>query len=77
MKNGSHTQYDTEYHMVWTTKYRYKTLQGKIVERCRKIVRQICEKNGIIIILRNVGKDHVHILISCPPKILPTEIAKK
>lgn len=77
MKHGSHTQYDIEYHMVWTTKYRYKILQGKIAERCREIVRQICEQNGITIIRGNVGKEHVHILISCPPTISPAEIAKK
>lgn len=77
MKHGSHTQYDIEYHMVWTTKYRYKVLQGKVAERCREIVRQICEQNGITIIRGNVGREHVHILISCPPTISPAEIAKK
>ena len=77
MKQGSHTQYDIEYHMVWTTKYRYKILQGKIAERCREIKRQICEQNGITIIRGNVGKEHIHILISCPPTISPAEIAKK
>ena len=77
MKHGSHTQYDIEYHMVWTTKYRYKILQGKIAERCREIVRQICEQNGITIIRGNIGREHVHILISCPPTISPAEIAKK
>ena len=77
MKQGSHTQYDIEYHMVWTTKYRYKILQGKIAERCREIIRQICEQNGITIIRGNVGKEHIHILISCPPTISPAEIAKK
>lgn len=77
MKRGSHTQYDIEYHIVWTTKYRYKVLQGKIAERCREIIRQICEKNGITIIRENIGKEHIHILISCPPTISPSEIAKK
>lgn len=77
MKQGIHTQYDIEYHMVWTTKYRYKILQGKIAERCREIIRQICEQNGITIIRGNVGKEHIHILISCPPTISPAEIAKK
>ena len=77
MKHGSHTQYDIEYHLVWTTKYRYKILRGKIAERCREIIRQVCEQNGITIIRGNVGVEHIHILISCPPTISAAEIAKR
>jgi REP-associated tyrosine transposase len=40
---GSHTVYQIEYHFVWVIKYRYKVLQGEVVERVRELVRQTCE----------------------------------
>jgi putative transposase len=50
LKKGSHTVYDIQYHVVWTTKYRYKVLTGKIAERLRELLRQGCEARGIKII---------------------------
>ena len=74
MRHGSHAVYDIEYHIVWVTKYRYKILKPPISLRLREIVRQICEKNQITIIRGNIRKDHVHLLISCPPTIAPSKI---
>jgi len=73
-KKGSHTVYSIEYHVVWTTKYRYKVLQGKIAERVREILRQTCEANNITIIRGSVGRDHVHMLMSCPPTLAPSKM---
>ncbi len=42
MRKLSHVQYDIEYYIVWTTKYRYKVLNGRIAERCRELIRQSC-----------------------------------
>ena len=76
MKKGSHTQYSIEYHIVWTTKYRYKVIEGKIAERLREILRQSCNKRGITIIRGSIGKEHVHMLVSCPPSISVSEMLK-
>jgi len=73
-KKGSHVVYDIEYHVVWTTKYRYKVLKGKIAERLRELLRQGCEMRDITIIRGSIGKDHVHMLVSCPPKIAPSKL---
>ncbi len=74
IKFGSHAVYDIQYHIVWTTKYRYKIINGKIAERLRELLRQGCEARGIKIIKGSVGKDHVHMLISTPPTIAPSKI---
>ncbi|SFU46121.1 putative transposase [Nitrosomonas eutropha] len=58
-----------EYHFVWVTKYRYKILKGEIAERIRELVRQTCEVFEIRIVQGIVSKDHVHILVSCPPEM--------
>lgn len=75
-KKGSHTVYDIEYHIVWTTKYRYKILQGKIAERLRELLRQGCQAYGMTIVRGNIGKDHVHMLVSCPPTLAPSKIVQ-
>ena len=74
IRKGSHTVYDIEYHVVWTTKYRYKIIQGKIAERLRELLRQGCQANGITVVRGNIGKDHVHMLLSCPPTISPSKV---
>ena len=73
-RKGSHVVYDIQYHVVWSTKYRYKVLRGKIAERLRELIRQGCEARGIKIVRGSVSKDHVHMLISCPPTLAPCKI---
>ena len=74
---GSHTLYQIEYHFVWVTKYRYKVLEGELAERVRELVRQTCEAFEIRIVRGVVSKDHVHILVSCPPNMAPSEIMRR
>ncbi|TGA97992.1 IS200/IS605 family transposase [Sporolactobacillus shoreae] len=71
---GSHTVYDIQYHIVWTTKYRYKILHGKVAERLRELIRQGCEARNIKIVRGSIGKEHVHLLVSCPPNIAPSKL---
>ena len=73
-RKGSHTVYDIQYHVVWTTKYRYPVLQGKIAERTRELIRQGCSAREITIIRGSEGKEHVHMLMSCPPTLAPCKI---
>lgn len=75
-RKGSHTQYDIQYHLVWTTKYRYKVLNGKVAERLRELIRQGCEAKGITIIQGSIGKEHVHLLVSCSPDIAASQIVR-
>lgn len=73
-RKGSHTVYDIKYHFVWVTKYRYPVLQGEIAVRAREILRQGCKINELRIIRGAIGKEHVHMLLSCPPKMSPSQI---
>lgn len=74
---GSHTIYNIEYHFVWVTKYRYKVLTGELGVRVRDLVRQSCEAFEIRIIKGVVSKDHIHILVSAPPNLAPSEIMRR
>jgi putative transposase len=66
-RTGSHTVYDIQYHLVWCTKYRFLVLQGEIAERARELIRQTCANREIRILQGHVSKDHIHLLVSCPP----------
>jgi len=73
---ASHAIHDIKYHIIWVTKYRYKVLGGERSLRLRELIRQGCEARNITIISGNIGKDHVHMLLSCPPSIAPSKIVQ-
>jgi putative transposase len=74
---GSHTKYKIEYHFVWVTKYRYQVLTGDAGLRVRELIRQTCERLEIDILRGVVSKDHIHLLISAPPTLSPSDIMKR
>ena len=75
-QKGSHSVYDIKYHIIWVTKYRYKILKKPIGLRLRELIRQGCESRNMLIIKGSVGKDHVHLLLSCPPTMAPSKIVQ-
>lgn len=68
-REGAHTVFDLKYHVVWVTKYRYHVLKGDIAVRARDLIRQVCMARDIKIIKGHVSRDHVHLLVSCPPRL--------
>ena len=73
-RNGSHTVYDIKYHFVWITKYRYKILRNDVAFRLRELLKQGCEAQKIKILEGNIAADHVHMLLSCPANLSPSQI---
>ena len=75
-RKGSHTVHDVKYHFVWITKYRYKILSGDLACRVRDIIRDVCISYDVIILKGVVSRDHVHVLVSCPPTLAPSKLAQ-
>ena len=71
-----HTITDIKYHFVWATKYRYAVLTGAVGQRVREIVREVCEAREITIVKGVVSKDHVHVMVLCPPHLAPASVMK-
>ena len=71
MDNNSlaHTKWRCKYHIVFAPKYRRQVIYGKIKTDIGKIIRQLCEYKKVEIIEAEACPDHVHILVSIPPKI--------
>lgn len=65
----SHTKWDCKYHIVFAPKYRRQIIYGKIKTDIGKILRQLCEYKGVEIIEAEVCKDHIHMLVTIPPKL--------
>ena len=72
-----HSVYDLKYHIVWITKYRKPILGGEIGKRVRELVRQTCASLEVYIVKGHVSKDHVHLLVSVPPKLSVSELVKR
>ena len=73
---GKHCVFYHRYHLVWSTKYRYKVLRGDIKLRVREICRQVCAQNGVEIIRGVLSSDHVHMFVSVPPKLAISDLMR-
>ena len=65
----SHTRWNCKYHIVFAPKYRRQIIYGKIKNDIGKILRMLCERKGVEIIEAEACSDHIHMLVSIPPKI--------
>ena len=72
-KRMSHTIWHCEYHIVWTPKYRFRVLQGKVKEEVELSIREQSRQLGCEVVELNVQVDHVHVLVQIPPKISISE----
>ncbi|MCJ7624162.1 MAG: IS200/IS605 family transposase [Anaerolineaceae bacterium] len=76
-RKTAHSVYDLKYHIVWITKYRKPILRGMAGKRLRELLRQTCASLEVYIEKGHIGKDHVHLLVSVPPKIAVSELVKR
>lgn len=65
----SHVVYKCDYHIVWVPKYRLRILKGLVKELVENDVRMLCQWKGCEVQELNVQEDHVHLLVSVPPKV--------
>lgn len=65
----SHTKWMCKYHIVFTPKYRRKIIYNQYRQSIGEILRQLCGYKGVEIIEGHLMIDHVHMLVSIPPKI--------
>lgn len=64
----AHTTWNCKYHIVFAPKYRRQVIYGKIKADIGKILRELCERKDIEIVEAELCPDHIHMLISIPPK---------
>lgn len=65
----AHTQWNCKYHIVFAPKYRRQVIYGQIKQDIGQILRKLCEYKGVEILEASLCPDHVHMLVSIPPKM--------
>ena len=65
----AHTKWMCKYHIVFTPKYRRKIIYNQYKESIRDILKQLCAYKGVEILEGHLMPDHVHMLVSIPPKL--------
>ncbi len=73
-KKQSHVVWKCDYHIVWTPKYRFRVLTGLVKDLVEHDIRMLSDWKGCEVIELNVQPDHVHLVISIPPKVAVSEL---
>lgn len=69
-----HTTWRCQYHVVFAPKYRRMAIYGQIRKDIGQILRKLCEQKGVEIIEAQACPDHIHMLLSIPPKYSVSQI---
>ena len=70
----AHTKWNFKYHIVIAPKYRRQVIYGKIKADIGIMLRKLCEYKQVEIIEAEACKDHIHMLVSIPPKYSVSQI---
>lgn len=68
-KKLSHVVYQCSYHIVWCPKYRFRIIKGQVGKYLEQRIESLCEWKQVEILELNVMEDHVHMVVTIPPKI--------
>lgn len=74
LKSLSHTVWDCKYHVVWIPKYRRKTLYKELRQHLGQVFRDLSSQRESIVEEGHLRPDHVHMLISIPPKYAVSQV---
>ena len=70
----SHTTWECKYHLIWIPKYRKKVLYGQLRKYLGEVFRELALQRESNIIEGHLMGDHVHLLISIPPKYAVSQV---
>ena len=70
----AHSKWNCKYHIVFAPKYRRQVIYGKIKADIGIMLRKLCEYKQVEILEAEACKDHIHMLVSIPPKYSVSQI---
>lgn len=74
VKSLNHTKWECKYHIVWIPKYRRKSIYKELRPYLGNILKDLASQKECTIEEGHLMSDHVHILISIPPKYSVAQI---
>ena len=76
-RKSTHAIYNTQYHIVWTPRYRRKLLVKGVQEYLEKLLLNMDGLDVDIEVRKvNVQKDHIHIVVVIPPRVSVANVIK-
>ena len=70
----AHSKWNCKYHIVFAPKYRRMVIYNELKRDIGMILRKLCEQKGVEIIEAEACPDHIHMLVSIPPKYSVAQI---
>ena len=70
----AHSKWNCKYHIVFAPKYRRMVIYKQIKTDIGRILRKLCEQKGVEIIEAEACPNHIHMLLSIPPKYSVAQI---
>ena len=74
VNHSAHSTWRCQYHIVFAPKYRRKVIYGQLKADIGYILRKLCEAKNVEIIEAEACADHIHMLVSIPPKYSVSQI---
>lgn len=76
MTYSSSAVYEINYHIVWCTKYRNQVITDEVKQFMDDQIRTIADSKEWTVIELEVMPEHIHLFLSAPPFVAPTDIVK-
>ncbi|ROQ21972.1 REP element-mobilizing transposase RayT [Gallaecimonas pentaromativorans] len=73
-KSSSYVYWRLQYHIVWTPKYRHRILKNNVGKEVYRSIYVYCSMKQCEVLELNVQVDHVHLVVSVPPKLSISEL---
>lgn len=70
----NHTKWECKYHVVWIPKCRKKALYGQLRKQLGPVLKELAQQKESEIVEGRLVADHIHMLISIPPKYAVAQI---
>ena len=70
----SHTKWECKYHVVWIPKCRRRVLFGQLRQHLGEVLHELARQRESRILEGHLQPDHVHMLISIPPKYSVSQV---
>ena len=70
----SHSRWECKYHVVFIPKYRKKVIFGQLRKELGEVMRRLAERKESQIEEGHLMPDHVHMMISIPPKYAVSQV---
>ena len=76
-KKLQHSEWECKYHVIFIPKYRRKVLYGTLRQHLGEVLRRLARQKESEIEEGHLMGDHVHMMISIPPKYEPPRVCRR